>query len=117
MGIIKHYGDQDKAKEAIDAVMKDKLPYWLKKFEARLEENEKRGNKNGFFVGDSISIADFKFYDSLSLTEEMGLLEQIKKDYKGIAALREQFKKNVEDMKTNKNTVFKYAGKFVQGDL
>merc|ERR1712241_880044 len=74
--LMKIYGDdQDKANAAIEALMKDKLPYWLKKFEDRLEENEKRGNKNGFFVGDSITIADLKFYDSIGATAGIGLLE------------------------------------------
>ena len=55
--------DEDaKAKAAKELVKADgSLAYWLNKFESRLEENEKRGNKNGFFVGDSITIADLKY--------------------------------------------------------
>ena len=62
--------DENEKKEAVKALMKDKygLPYWFKKFEARLEENEKRGNKNGFFVGDSITIADLKYVSYSSTT-------------------------------------------------
>jgi len=40
------------------------LRYWLNKFVARIEENAKRGNKNGLFVGDSLTIADLKFAQS-----------------------------------------------------
>ena len=36
------------------------MTYSLAMFEAYLEENEKRGYKNGFFVGDEMTIADFK---------------------------------------------------------
>merc|ERR1712228_844042 len=64
--------------------------YWLGKFEARLEENEKRGNKNGFFVGDSITIAELKF-----------------------KSFAEVFKKNMADSSANKKTEYKYAGKCV----
>merc|ERR1712204_83148 len=32
------------------------------KLDMRLEENEKRGNKNGYFVGDAMTIADLKVY-------------------------------------------------------
>eukprot|EP00486_Rosalina_sp_Unknown_P005963 CAMPEP_0201564618 /NCGR_PEP_ID=MMETSP0190_2-20130828/3067_1 /ASSEMBLY_ACC=CAM_ASM_000263 /TAXON_ID=37353 /ORGANISM="Rosalina sp." /LENGTH=247 /DNA_ID=CAMNT_0047981027 /DNA_START=60 /DNA_END=803 /DNA_ORIENTATION=- len=37
------------------------LRYWLDKFVARIDENAKRGNKNGLFVGDTLTIADLKF--------------------------------------------------------
>ena len=37
------------------------MRYWLDKFVLRIEENAKRGNKNGLFVGDSLTIADLKF--------------------------------------------------------
>ena len=37
------------------------MRYWLNKFLLRIEENAKRGNKNGLFVGDSLTIADLKF--------------------------------------------------------
>ena len=38
------------------------LPYFFKKFETRFIENEQRGNKNGFVVGNSLSIADLKLW-------------------------------------------------------
>eukprot|EP01084_Bolivina_argentea_P207309 353723_1 len=44
----------------------DKLPYWLHKFENRLEENEKRGNLNGYFVGNALTVADLKFFCQIS---------------------------------------------------
>ena len=62
--------DVNKRKEMAAAAMKeDKLPYWLKKFELRLEENEKRGNKNGFFVGDSFTVADLKVFAAMEYIE------------------------------------------------
>jgi len=58
--------DADKKKEmAAEAVSDSKLPYWLNKFELRLTENEARGNKTGFFVGDSMTVADIKYYSAL----------------------------------------------------
>ena len=55
--------DKDKKKAARLKLMEaDKLPYWLNKFEKRLEENEKRGFQNGYFVGNGVTIADLKFY-------------------------------------------------------
>lgn len=55
--------DKEKKKTARLRLMEaDKLPYWLNKFEKRLEENEKRGFENGYFVGNGVTIADLKFY-------------------------------------------------------
>ena len=55
--------DKDKKKKArLKLMEQDKLPYWLNKFEKRLEENERRGFKNGYFVGNGVTIADLKFY-------------------------------------------------------
>jgi len=50
------------AKTMCEGYMKEKLPYWFGKFEARLTENEAAGNKNGYFVGDTLTVADLKFY-------------------------------------------------------
>merc|ERR1712083_1176926 len=50
----------------IGTLMKDKYPYWFGKFEARLTENEERGNKSGYFVGDTMTVADLKFYYGLA---------------------------------------------------
>ena len=57
----------DEMKAAREALMaKDgKIAYWAGKFEARLAENEARGNKNGYFAGDSLTVADLKFYYSM----------------------------------------------------
>merc|ERR1712130_498925 len=99
------------------------------KFELRLEENEKRGNKNGFFVGDTITIADLKFVPTFGLLDRIpGATDKVKKDYprcfalmdkvsknEKIKAFNDQFAKNVEDSKANKKTEYKYAGKFVCG--
>eukprot|EP01084_Bolivina_argentea_P278579 475962_1 len=41
------------------------LTYWLTKFENRLSENEKRGNENGFTVGNTMTIADTKLFELL----------------------------------------------------
>eukprot|EP01084_Bolivina_argentea_P274098 467092_1 len=38
------------------------LNLWLNAFENRLIENENRGNKNGYFIADNITIADCKIY-------------------------------------------------------
>jgi len=58
--------DADKKKAMRLALMADdKLPYWIGKFEQRMEENEKRGNKNGFSVGDSMTVSDIKLYYGL----------------------------------------------------
>jgi len=44
-----------------EAEAKYTLRYWMDKFLCRIDENAKRGNKNGLFVGDSLTIADLKF--------------------------------------------------------
>lgn len=54
-------GDEKKAMR-LALMEKDKLPYWMGKFEQRLEENEARGNKNGFAVNDTMTVADIKLY-------------------------------------------------------
>jgi len=102
-----------------------KLTYWFKKLEARLDENEKRGNKSGLFVADSIGIADLKAFCGLD-----GLFKQMPDYFKQfprltkcygavgaderVKAFLEQFDKNVAAYKENaENNVFQYAGKFV----
>jgi len=54
----------DELKKAREALVTDKgkLPYWFSKFENRLTENEARGFKNGYFVGDSMTVADLKAF-------------------------------------------------------
>merc|ERR1712228_509231 len=56
----------DEQQKMREGYMSDKLPYWMGKFENRLEENEKRGNKKGYFVGDSMTVADLKCHYSLN---------------------------------------------------
>ena len=52
----------DKKAKAIEFCKEDgTLRYWLDKFLLRIEENKKKENKNGLFVGDSLTIADLKF--------------------------------------------------------
>jgi len=59
--------DPEKKKAMRLAMMEaGKLPYWFQKFENRLTENEARGRKNGFVVGDTMTIADLKLYSQLS---------------------------------------------------
>ena len=60
---------EDQRKGLIDKLMNNKkdgygeLRLFLDKFELRLKENnEDKKNKNGYFVGDSLSIADLKFF-------------------------------------------------------
>jgi len=59
--------DADKKKAMRLALMEPgKFPYWFQKFENRFTENEARGCKNGFVVGDTMTIADLKLYLHLS---------------------------------------------------
>jgi len=94
-------------------------------FEDRLNENEKRGNKNGYFVGDSVSIADLKGFFSLKslsagiydgiptdvlkkYTKISNLVDKMSKDKKYVS-FDELFKKNVElYKKDSKNNQAKY---------
>jgi len=46
----------------LELMKEDKFPYWFGKFELRMTENEARGCKNGFMVGDTMTIADIKMY-------------------------------------------------------
>ena len=131
--------DEDDKKAKCAELVKEggAVRYWLDKFVNRLEENEKRGNKNGFFVGDTITIADLKAYSSFSGVEtrfpggdsKTGLLSDEK--YKPILkfieavssnekvkAFKEQFEKNMAAFKEKPDQpVFKYAGKTVPGSL
>merc|ERR1719192_773164 len=86
--------DSDDKKKAVAAFMKEGFAYWAGKFEARLEENEKRGNKNGFFVGDAITIADLKFVGTVGGLARVGKLKEVKETYKRIATLMDAVDKN-----------------------
>merc|ERR1712130_455228 len=89
--------DANKKKEMRVALMqKDKIPFWFSKFEKRLEENEKRGCKEGLFVGDDVTIADLKAFYRIRL---IGQLDDIDMDKllepnKRLKALRDKMKNN-----------------------
>jgi len=106
-----------------------KLTYWVTKFEARLEENEQRGNKNGLFVGDTIGIGDLKAFGGFE-----GQLKQMPDFFKAfprvvkfvgvvaaderVKAFNEKFEKNVAAYKEKpEESVFQYAGKFVPSEF
>lgn len=108
----------------------DKLPYWFGKFNARLQENEKRGNKSGFFVGDKLSIADYKAFfivgdERLAPGADVLLkpfpyvtkfIDAVKAT-PGYKKFRDQFTALQKENKDNKTTCFKYGGKTVPGSL
>jgi len=110
------------------------FPYWFNKFELRMEENEKRGNKNGYLVGDTVTIADLKAYYGLAfLTSGMldhidgnKLLEPCKrlqafmskmKEDERIKKFEAEFAERQKANKENKVSSFKVAGKFMPGSL
>jgi len=132
MAMTPAFMEKDAEKKA--ALMADltkadgKLTYWLGKFEARLEENEKRGNKNGLFVGDTISIADLKAFMMESqlqampdffkafprITKFIGVVAADER----VKAFNEQFAKNQAAYKEKpEEAVFQYAGKFVPSEF
>jgi len=61
--------DADKKKAMCEEYMKEKVPYWFGKFEARLTENEARGSKNGYFVGDTLTVADLKWHSCVAFCQ------------------------------------------------
>mmetsp|Transcript_97961 Transcript_97961/g.119982 ORF Transcript_97961/g.119982 Transcript_97961/m.119982 type:complete len:255 (-) Transcript_97961:24-788(-) len=73
------------------------LLYWYQKFDDRLNENEKRGCNNGFFVGNSLTVADLKAYTSF-LGLISGNLDGIPKDtlkpYKKVSSFVDMMSKN-----------------------
>eukprot|EP00484_Ammonia_sp_Unknown_P003215 CAMPEP_0197073110 /NCGR_PEP_ID=MMETSP1384-20130603/210436_1 /TAXON_ID=29189 /ORGANISM="Ammonia sp." /LENGTH=290 /DNA_ID=CAMNT_0042511937 /DNA_START=80 /DNA_END=952 /DNA_ORIENTATION=+ len=64
--------DKEKQKAMRLALIADDgaLTAFLKKFALRMEENEKRGNKNGFIVGDTLSIADLFLFGAMGFRME-----------------------------------------------
>ena len=76
------------------------LPYWLGKFEQRLEENAERGAKIGYFVGDKLSIADLKTYSTFDILKmfmgepAMALLKKYERitKFKGVMDADEKIK-------------------------
>ena len=105
--------------------------YWMNKFEKRLEENEKRGNKNGYIVGDSLTIADLKLLSLILMFEykiddgkeivnkypKIKKLGEILGANEKIKAFNEQFDKNVAEYKEKGTASFRFDGKFVPGSL
>jgi len=61
----------------------------MEKFELRLMENEKRGNKGGYFVGDSMTIADLKFYTAIKFALSLNFLteENVVQPYPKVSVL------------------------------
>jgi len=58
-----------------------RLQYFMGRFEDRLRENKVRGNNNGFFVGDGLTIADLQFFSIVSILHpETKSLHQISWD-------------------------------------
>ena len=110
------------------------LPYWFGKFENRLEENEKRGNKNGYIVNDKLTVGDLKLYYQLyRMCDENVYHIEIKKLVKSypkltafvnklsnldvIKKLNERYIELVKEHKTNGTKIFKHDGKFVPQQL
>merc|ERR1712154_455500 len=52
------------------------LRSWFDRFEQRLKENEDRGNVNGYFVGNMLSIADLKVFGHFR-NYDNGLFEEL----------------------------------------
>eukprot|EP01084_Bolivina_argentea_P115582 205512_1 len=131
-GVLYFAGDDDEKKQKLEAFNKDTLPYWSAKFEARLEENEKRGNKNGYFVGNNITIADLKgaagysfissyrgppgAKDIISKCKRLTALIDKVNNNETVKGFKAEFDKNVKTNAENKETFsFKYKGKTVCG--
>jgi len=72
---------------------KGSVAFYLKKFESIMEKNETiGGHKNGFIVGNDITIADLKVYYGLTLytdgfMESCGIKKDAFKDFKKISNL------------------------------
>ena len=133
-GIQDETEKKEKGKEFINN--NSKFPYWLNKFEQRLKENEEKGFKNGYFVGDNLTICDLKVYSILLRIRDgepfeclIGTKELISK-YKRISNLLEKiakmdavkqyqqkFEQNIKDFTENKKNNFIYPGKTIPGSL
>ena len=127
--------DDKKAEALAKLIAEDgSFTYWFKKFELRLEENEKRGNKNGLFVGDAIDIGDLKMFAVLAYMANLEPLNNNESIYKGYERLNKffkfvneneaikgfdaKFKENCDAYKADSaKNVFKYDGKFCPSAL
>jgi len=91
--------DEKKAAELAKVALEDdKLPYWTTKFELRLKENEDRGHKNGFFVGDSMTVADLKYFCALKFLDSLKSfnVEEMLKTFPKVAAFFNKMKGDEE---------------------
>eukprot|EP00485_Elphidium_margaritaceum_P012390 CAMPEP_0202686060 /NCGR_PEP_ID=MMETSP1385-20130828/1850_1 /ASSEMBLY_ACC=CAM_ASM_000861 /TAXON_ID=933848 /ORGANISM="Elphidium margaritaceum" /LENGTH=253 /DNA_ID=CAMNT_0049340559 /DNA_START=58 /DNA_END=819 /DNA_ORIENTATION=+ len=108
------------------------MRYWLDKFVDRLDENAKRGNKNGFLVGDALTLADLRTAWVMNAVmmvcpgadREKGVLSEEK--YKPLLKLidttmaNETIKAYIKQYDANcaaykekpEQTIYKYSGKF-----
>jgi glutathione S-transferase len=129
---MKDDAEKKAAREALLVTDGYVLPYWIAKFETRFEENEQRGCTNGFIVGDSLSIADLKFY-AVTMFFTSGFLDYIPTDiftpHKRISAFTAKmaaderisnylagFQQRLADFKEQKgDACVKYGGKFCPG--
>merc|ERR1719295_1351401 len=122
------FGGDDKKKDEV-CTDETKLPYWLAKFEARLEENAKRGSKNGGFVGDSFTVADCKVFSAVVYVgmlpkgkaligryERFGAFLKAFGEDERIKAFKATFDANIEKYKADStaNNDFIYAGKYIE---
>lgn len=112
--------DADKKKEMAAKVMGEngdgKVPYYYSKFEQRLVENEARGFKNGFFVGDTMTVCDLKVFTALVFNDgladfdlaamfktlpKMAAFYAMMKDHEKIKAFNAAFKAQTEKTAAN----------------
>jgi len=120
--------DDAEKKKKIDELCKEPLPYWLNKFELRLEENEKRGNKKGVFVGDTITVADLKLFCAFTYVNMLPGTKDVIANYKRLTAFfdvingdekvkafKATFAENLKVAKEKQTMVFRYDGKSVYG--
>jgi len=114
-------------KAAVAAKLCEQYPYWFGKLEQQLEQNEKRGNGNGYFVGNSLTIADLKSFSTLAgLSAIPGIADLFEKYARlnayfnrmsadaDIKAAQAKYQVDFDAFKAdNKQNLFKYAGKAV----
>merc|ERR1712212_145459 len=100
-------------------------PYWLSKFEQRLEKNEKLGSSSGLFVGDKISIADLKCFGSFRVMamvpgvaqllrqyERVTKFSEVMKSQGGVQAALDKYQANYDAFNAdNEKNLFKHPGK------
>jgi len=114
-------------KPAVAKKLCETYEYWFGKLDARLEENEKRGNSNGYFVGNSLTVADLKPFSSFAVLSMIpGVADLFEKFARlnawfnqmsanaDIKAAQTKYNANYAAFKADsKQSVFKHAGKAV----